>query len=321
MNKLVNEYAIEPSAVKSYKDFRYIFEKLGFSQGRLAVKIPMDWEKAALASCENDIDRKKIEQQLRDYGSHRFVEAGPTGNARLNGWADTVLAIHQRYELKGAISEKPTPVLDGKLPHTTIEECDENFLSIPREMAIARNAKEIAEVAKPLFKYSSRVVVIDPYFSPWDTDCKESLARFIELSRKEKCEYLEFVTEEKELHADKSLAKRNIDNALSEITSKLYGGGQRHPQLKMYFVPPPSDGDDFHHRFILSSFGAIRYDSGIAARAHKPGKEKQKNDVILVDTERHKQLLKRYYDGLPDFENPFIWEGPQQQNGFRMGRQ
>jgi hypothetical protein len=40
---MIQEYAVEPEAVMSWKDFRYVMGRFGVHEGRVIAAFPRDW--------------------------------------------------------------------------------------------------------------------------------------------------------------------------------------------------------------------------------------------------------------------------------------
>lgn len=307
MKSLCTEYAVEPCAIKNYSDFRYIFEKFGFSQGRLIVKVPGEWERALIDACADPVDKVKIQERLKKLGVVRVVSAPPIGSERPTSWAGHVAAIHKRYPLAGAITG--TDPVDARVmpPAVRLQDCDEEFLPEVREDQVRRTAEDISEVSRSLFRHSARMAIVDPYFNPFSVKCRESLKKFIEIARQERCEYLDIIAPDKWI---------NRETASSELTgqiSKIYGIEKKRPALKFIFLSESSRRSDFHHRFLLSDFGAIRFDAGVAAES-----EDKWTDVILVARARHQELVEQYLIGAREEKDAYIWEWPRGNPGFRL---
>jgi hypothetical protein len=310
MSKLVREVVIEPAAVSDYRDFRYIFGKLGFSKGRLAIKVPKDWERLLLESCRDDIDRKRIAEALRKFGCRRLVEAPPTGSSRFKDWIGHVLAVHQRCQLERIVVAKPLAKTDPALPDVVcISDCSDENLPDIRELRVRRTSDVLVDVARLLFRNSARVVVVDPYFNILKRSCLDTLDKLIRVSREERCDNLWLITSEKWMPSG------NINDEFGKRLSPFYGANRNRPTLKFIFLREALDGDDFHHRFIMSDFGAVRYDAGVAGES-----ELQGNDVVLVDEARHEQLMARYYGNLEYFPDFIDWCWPPVARGYNLNR-
>ena len=60
------EYGVEPRVLSNWKDFRYLFEKFGISEGRLISRYARHWKKLVYeaVSQASVLDRKRIEEGL-----------------------------------------------------------------------------------------------------------------------------------------------------------------------------------------------------------------------------------------------------------------
>jgi len=307
MEKLCSEYAIDPRAIRSYRDFKYIFEKFGFSQGRLILKIPSDWSETLFRSCPDPLDRQRIAERLKKAGGRRVVEAPPIGRQHVANWLMHVAAVHERAQLAGAVTDEPTVPAESLPPIVRFADCDEEFFPEVGEVAIRRNADEIAEIARPLFRNSSRVVIVDPYFNLSSRKWQKSLTKLIRVARETLCEYIDVVA------PDKSISRETADTELSRQMETVYGRDKRKPKVKFIFVPKDSPSGTFHHRFLLSDFGAIRYDAGVAAEG-----DDLLSDVILVRQSFHEELVNRYFHRADIDAESFIWEWPPPAQGFHF---
>jgi hypothetical protein len=60
------EYALKPSLLNNWKDFRYFTEKFGIAQGRLISRYPKRWKRMVYESLANcgEIERARIVEGL-----------------------------------------------------------------------------------------------------------------------------------------------------------------------------------------------------------------------------------------------------------------
>jgi hypothetical protein len=273
----------------------------------LIVKVPGEWERALIDACLDPIDKAKIQERLKKLAVVRVVSAPPIGSERPTSWAGHVAAIHKRYPLAGAITSTD-PVDTGVMPPAVrLQDCDEEFLPEVREDQVRRTAEDISEVSRSLFRHSARVAIVDPYFNPFSAKCRESLKKFIEIARQERCEYLDIIA------PDRWIDRKTAATELETQVSRVYGIGKKRPVLKFIFLPESSRRSDFHHRFLLSDFGAIRFDAGVAAESSDKW-----TDVILVARARHQELIEQYLVGAKNETDAYIWEWPRISAGYRL---
>ena len=307
MKPLCSEYAVEPCAIRNYSDFRYVFEKFGFSQGRLIVKVPGEWERALIDSCIDPVDKVRVQERLKKVGPLRVVPAPPIGSEKPGSWIGHVAAVHKRHPLAGVIVSADPPKAGEMPPAVRLQDCDEEFLPEVREDKVRRTAEDISEISRSLFRYSSRVTIVDPYFNPFNSKCRDSLERFIDVSRKERCEYLDIIA------PDRWINRATAPAELERQMLRIYGAEKKKPILKFIFLAESSERSDFHHRFVLSEFGAIRMDAGVAAEG-----DHKWTDVILVAHSRHQELVEQYLIGAKQEKSAFTLEWPRAHMGYRL---
>lgn len=139
---MVYEYALDPSLLNNWKDFRYFTEKFGVPQGRLISRYPKRWKKLvyeSLVDC-GDIERKRIEEGLQRIDERmlkRQAEWDPQQE-----WLTNAEAEHSRNPFH-AIVARTNPnqhdfVLEG-------EELDDTHLhwNVPRSRIVTRIAQEM----------------------------------------------------------------------------------------------------------------------------------------------------------------------------------
>jgi hypothetical protein len=306
MTVLCQEYAVDPRSIRTFEDFRYLFEKFGFWQGRLIVKCPGDWERRVLDACADPTDRIKIQEKLRRAAARRVIGAPMLGAEKPTDWPSFVSAVHRRTRLAGAVTDEEVAPDREFPPVIRLAEWDEDGLAGRKEERIRRTADEISQVAATLLRHSPRVVLIDPYFDVALLRYRESLKKILEIARRERCEYVDIVAGARD--ASESAAISEIRRQLPTI----YDASKIRPRLRFLFLTTPESYDDFHHRFILSEFGAIRFDAGLDAAG--PNKW---TDIVLVDRIRHLELVERYIKHV-DREASYACCWPEERNGYRF---
>jgi hypothetical protein len=305
---LLTHYAIEPRALGTWGAFQQVFEKLGFSSGRLCVSHPEKWGPAVLALYADEVDRKRVEEALRRHLAFRVVKCPPLGNARIGDWWSGVEAINDRLPLAVAIVRSSEGIRPGKVRAVELTRLSEDDLPEVGDTRVPRTAKDLAKVASELFRLSSRVVLVDPHFDPCLRKFQATLSELLGVARREGCGFLEVIASAKRLPA----GPRPDDELDQEIGLGVYKG-KTTPNLRIVFVSDPKSGDRVHHRLLVSEIGALQYDAGFAEE-----RKEQFSDVRVVRRLMHEQLLGRYYDGLPDFDvvHEYCW--PRAPRGLRL---
>jgi hypothetical protein len=288
--RVIKEFALEPRAVADWTDFRYFYEKLGFSRGCLAVKVPSSlrspgWEMEVLNACSDELDRRRIEEAFRVLGSRRLCDPPKLGGARPESWREYVNAVHLRRELAGVVTAAGPSDPAAKPPLVRRDEVTEAFFGSRREWSVPYEAEVIAKVCRPLLRMSPKAMIIDPYFKPTHSNRLAVLGRLSRAAREEGCEELVILTAEKWL-SDEGGSPISTDKILEKLRSVVPADGIA---VTLHGVELRSGSpDDLHHRFLLSEVGAIRFDKGFEVTTRG-------NDIALVDDSYHAELLQRYF--------------------------
>src|SRR5438034_5675005 len=64
---LVREYALEPTLLSTWKDFRYFVEKFSVAQGRLISEFPKYWKRLVYEACAAcpDLEKARITEKMK----------------------------------------------------------------------------------------------------------------------------------------------------------------------------------------------------------------------------------------------------------------
>ena len=103
---MINEYALEPSLLNNWKDFRYFVEKFGIENGRLISRYPSKWKKMVYESLPNDlsvIGRKRIEEALNQIDD-KLLPRENTWDANRD-WLINAEEEHGRLQFHAIVAE------------------------------------------------------------------------------------------------------------------------------------------------------------------------------------------------------------------------
>ena len=92
---MVYEFAVEPTLLNRWDQFRYLVEKFDVSQGRLISRFPEKWKRMvyeSLAECK-DVEKARIEEGLRRI-DHRLLTTTRAYNDGGPSWLENAEASH-----------------------------------------------------------------------------------------------------------------------------------------------------------------------------------------------------------------------------------
>lgn len=278
---MIHEFAIDPSILNNWKDFRYFWDQCGVSQARMISDFPRSWGLMVYQACEESADRKLKEIEVlltRGIGKKLIRLRRPFDESK--NWLENAYAQHNVQPFKAVVAaENPR-----HLPYVLVADDVHNnvpFWNVPNQIWVKRKAADMAQRLALFLKASSEFVFIDPYFNPTDPDFCCSLEHFlIQLSS---CRYIKRI----EYHtSDRRCLKNDFERNCRIRLPRIIPRGvevrfvqwkQRHP------------GKDIHDRFILTDIGGIGFGAGLSTA----GKKKVVL-LTLLNENRHKEILSDY---------------------------
>jgi hypothetical protein len=297
---MIKRFAIEPSALRDWEDFRYVMEKMGFGQGRVVVAMPKAWIKQLLESLGNDvpeIKRKRFVEKLHRYKQDRIVRSGWEYDPSVL-WVENAA----RAELKGLIEKVLVATASSAdttgCRYPTTADIDEDFFECCREIRCCSTAEALAHAARVFLEVSHFAIFVDPYFDIANNRYLEVLKEMVRHAvAGPRCRTFSiFAASERSPKTDG--LKGMFDSVIGPAVTPGFA-------IETCFVAKTSRLD-FHARYLLTSAGGLRYDRGFDVR--QPNRIV---DVSLLDSKLHAELLQVYTRENPDLEidRSWAWRG------------
>jgi len=302
---MLYEYAIEPRALTNWKDFRYVIENLGISQGRLVSDFPKGWPGKVLKCCESFTFRQKqiltIELiRIRDFA---LIQTGRSYNGTLD-WIENALIQHKEGKPFHAIIANYA----GESPEYVIGVDDltksEPLWDVPRETRVLRTATELGNTVYHLLRMSKQIFFVDKMFADQinNPDDKQrwltTLTHFIQIATENRDVLPEF-----EYHSEgRVLIPSEKTNFEEHWKSDLQNVIPTGTSLKLKLWTDRSWGKDFFHaRYILTERGGVRIDWGLD-ESKSGEKTEQKTDVSLLDHDMWDELWRLFQTDSKTFQ-------------------
>lgn len=285
---MFREYGLEPSLLNNWNDFRYFTEKFGFSKGRLISRYPKHWKRLvyeSLSGC-GDIDRKRITERLVQIDSLLLKRSSQWNNAI--DWLGNARIEHSRQPFHAIIARDNPHSLAHVLEADSLT--DENPLwQTQRCLIIPRTPQAISNCASILFRSSSIIKLIDPYFSPKESRYRESFeALFSSIPRQ-----ISPTSIRVEIHT-KSRWESTQFKALCESFLPAIIPANLNTQVIEW--DEFGSGEKLHNRFILTDRGGLAFGAGLDATGNG-----QTDEVHLLDTNVVQRRLTQYSIPSHDF--------------------
>jgi len=180
---MVYEFALEPTLLNRWEQFRYLVEKFDVSQGRLISRFPGEWKKMvydSLVECK-DREKARIEEALRRIDHRLLVTARAYNDG--SSWLENAEASHVLKAFRAIIAgdnpRRHAEVIDGK-------DLDETspLWAIPDPPRVPRSAANFAAAVGPFIKMGNVLILIDPNVRPHERRYANSLTALLEMARR-----------------------------------------------------------------------------------------------------------------------------------------
>lgn len=287
---MINEYALEPSLLNNWKDYRYFVEQFGISKGRLISRYPKPWKRMvyeALAGI-GDREKKQIEEALRHIDD-RMV-------ARIHEWIPSMSwlanaeAEHRRRPFHAIIARDNPDKNSAVMKGDDIDETNSLWKN-NTEIIVAREAHAMAQAVGPLLRISRDIIFVDPHFGP-------EVARFRNTVR----EFLYAAVENRggiplskvEIHtSDKAEAGFFAHECKARLPALIPHG----VTVRVVRWRARLGGETLHNRFILTDLGGVSFRYGL-----DEGNTGETDDISLLTTDVYRTRFGQYMSGQPAFE-------------------
>lgn len=264
---MFKEFAVEPESItNSYRDFAYVVEKFGVSEGRWISRFPKTWKalvyESAKAKLSGTKDLTKIEERLRRVGDQVLLASGrfPTDNKAR--WIDSAIAEHRHRPFDAIVAtlgrDNPPVVavtnLDGDHP----------CLAPNRQWEVARTAQEMAACCMPLLTSSRHIKLVDPHFDLTAQRFRRPFAQLIAGTRPG-------VTVD--IFRGDNLQVHYAIQQFSERMAVIRPAGV---SVRLFLLPQAP----MHNRFVLTERGGLTFLTGLD---DADGGPKTHDKVIVLD--------------------------------------
>lgn len=286
------EYAVEPTAIgQNWETFRYLIEKFGFSEGRLISRFPSSWARlvmeAADAAQVPPVDRKRIEEKLRQKKDLVLIKSGRNYDPDLPTWFENALNSHAERAFHAVVTQgeqQGNEVL-------CVQDIDDGhpLVAVPRTADIPRTAEALCDACSILFQSAREVDIVDPYLFKIENSnsgYRETVRRF-----------LAFIASHDNSNLTVRLHYGNANGCPPEAHVIQNCGnwfrGLIPASITVHFLAwnERPGGEDFHDRFVLTDRGGLQVGSGLAAVGPQ-----EHALIALLDTGHSQSIRARFSD-------------------------
>lgn len=279
------EFAIEPTALREFKDVRYVLGKFGFHEGRFISALPSKkWESEVYAQIEklpdglSKLSAKRSVQMTKEHGG--ILSSGVSFDPN-KSWLTNAVTCGKGFAGILVSGEKISDKQGNGCK--SIDDIDDSFFGSCREVKLRATVEEFGRIASKLLSFSHEVFLIDPYFNFSKPSNIGVLKEFVRIGTKGRCkDYIIYTA-----------SKVNKFDGVEKILREHFQGSGA--LIKVCHVEPDDSEHAFHSRYLLSKSGGIRFEKGFQP-------DNLLHDVVAIDIRMHSDLCKLYLDGEHGFK-------------------
>lgn len=176
---MIHEFAVEPSLLNNWEQFRYVTEKFGFHQGRLISRYPSKWKKMVYESLDDnvsDIKKTKIVEMLTTIDEKMISRKSVWQD---QPWLDNAEQEHFRRPFHAILGlanpRNHSHVLCYQDLHESLP-----LWNTPHQQNMPRTAAYLANALAPVFRVAKQIVFIDPHFCSSKRPAVDALTAYLQ---------------------------------------------------------------------------------------------------------------------------------------------
>lgn len=294
---MIYEFAVEPTALGSWNNFRYIVDQFGIDHGRLISRFPGMWKKMVYEACSNckEVERKRIEEKLKGIDSkllrnNRIYDAD-------KDWLTNAENQQLTNPFRAIIASNNPRAHDHVILAHDLDD-SHPLWKVDREISVHRKAAALAKCASKLLFLSKEILFIDPYFNPEKTKFMNVMKCFLEFALQGVSPTRIEVHSEYDFETDPD--PEEWKEMCQEAFEPLIPKGMK---MKIVRWTEKFGGEKLHARYLLANIGGLRYETGL-----DEGKTGETTDVSILDIALYEKRWTNYqketaaYDLVDEFE-------------------
>lgn len=289
---MLYEYALEPSLLGSWSDFRFFISQFGFDRGRLIARFPRRWKRMVYESLENckEIERAKIEEALRRIDNRMVPRQANSWDATLD-WLENAETEHSVRQFRAIIAETNVRKHPAVIVGTTLDDTLEvdalpkgdprRLWKADRSKIIKRNAAEMADAVDLFIKRAETILFVDKHFGPENPRHRIVFEEFVSrLDERVGAAMPKTLAVHCSSKAEVTFFKSQCESCLAAMVPV---------EVRVQFHRWAAE--DLHNRFVLTELGGVAFLEGLD---QYDGKGRRDDVVILLDTDVSQQLIENY---------------------------
>jgi hypothetical protein len=297
---MIYEYALEPELVATWgnrHDYRYFVERFGIGQPRIVSRYPKRWTRLVWQAfhSDDDLERTRMVELLQRLSERMVHRRGYLWDQERT-WFENARTEHERAPFH-AIVARENP---GGHPRALVG-ADLNAITplwaMPRGVAIARRATDMAAAVAAMLRIAEIVVFVDPYFGPDSLRHRRALEAFLRAMTDGRA-----VDGPVRLEVHTSADEDRTGTRVffeAECQRRLPGCLPAGVRLTVVRLAERPRGAQLHNRYILTDVGGVLFGVGL-----DDGDDGETDDLHLLDRAQYEERWRQYVGDELAFDRP-----------------
>lgn len=257
---ILGEFAVNPDAIKEWRDLNIFTLRFGFEHGAVISLFPKEWigtlKQKALNDLNGTAEYLKVIERLDYIKKEVLVKNGRDWDAHKD-WINNSIEQHKKRNFYKIVHT------DNVLGHSDVivfDGLDGAILRDLREGKIKRKASVLAEASRLLLVNSKNIQFIDPFFSARDTKFFKTLEEMLRVGDFDGRNNVSV-----QIHASYKQSDRqvDIDDEKQRLDRYLKPRLSTGKNIDFYWWND-NDTAEIHPRYLITEKGGIRFDRGFA---------------------------------------------------------
>lgn len=298
---MLYEYALEPSLLRNWSDFRFLVSQFGFDRGRLIARFPKRWKRMvyeSLADCKQ-VERSRIEEALRRIDNRMIPRTASVWDPQF-GWLENAENEHKYRPFRAIIAETNSrkhpdvivaDTLDDTLePGELLIDDARRLWRADRSRIVKRDAVEMADAIDVFIRRANTILFVDKHFGPENARHRIPFEEFLSrLDERGSDAIPPLICVHCASNSESTFFRSQCETRLSPLIP--YG-------TRVAFHRWAAD--DLHNRFVLTDVGGVAFLEGLDQYM---GHGRTDDVVILLDNSVARQLISHYTPGTSMFRH------------------
>jgi len=293
---ILGEFAVNPDAIKEWKDLKFITMNFGFEHGAVISSFPKAWLKVLQQKAKSelkDVEYSVVTERLKVIKDEAIIKSGRAFKPEYD-WIENSLLQQKNNPFYKIIHDSE---LADQAEVISFDSLDKHVFKGLREGVVKRDAASFAEVSRLLLENSSNIQFIDPYFSAakgstgkLDTGFFNSIKAMLSTAGVFKRTNIRDI----QVHTSYKRSQTEVDikeekKILDEHYKKIIPLGK-----SIEFTWWDDEGtSEIHPRYLVTEKGGIRFDRGFVVPVSHEQREAE-TDVCMMTTEKNIDISLKY---------------------------